>query len=285
MSIRTNLRLTSLVAVLGAWLLAALLLLRDEDEQVPYTRMVSETVSTDHLERAEGVRFYFGHNSVGMNVLDAVPDVYADRGLVPPRITDLSAGGEAGGDGIEHAYIGVNGDPLGKLEDFDARMRSGIGDRVDVALMKFCYVDITSETDVDALFAAYRDTLEQLQRDYPDVVFLHATVPLSTDPGWKSRVKRVLGRDDHMGPADNAARQRFNALVRDAYPAGRVYDIAAIESTEPDGSRSSGTSDGQTYYALYGGYAADPGHLNEAGAEIAAAHLLDLVGGVVARHP
>ncbi len=46
-------------------------------------------------------------------------------------------------------------------------MRSGIGQHVDVAMMKFCYVDITSGTDVNALFATYRETIAALERDFP----------------------------------------------------------------------------------------------------------------------
>ena len=43
--------------------------------------------------------------------------------------------------------------------------------------MKFCSLDITSSTDVDAIFARYRDTMAALERDFPDVTFIHVTVP------------------------------------------------------------------------------------------------------------
>jgi hypothetical protein len=47
-------------------------------------------------------------------------------------------------------------------------------------------------------------------------------------------------------------------------------DLAAIESTKPDGTRVSGRYDNQGYFALYDGYASDVGHLNAVGSKIAA---------------
>ena len=60
---------------------------------------------------------------------------------------------------VDHAFIGENGKPVLKIQDFDARMRSGVGEQVDVAMMKLCYIDIDSDTDVGALFATYRETV------------------------------------------------------------------------------------------------------------------------------
>ena len=287
MPVRTHLRLASLIAAIGASIVAGLLILREDDEPaVPFHRMVAASVTTDDLAAVDRVRVFFHHASVGMNVLDAIPGVYADLGLPAPRMELVEASdthvapavqqAPAGGF-LAHTYFGQNGDPMAKIRDFDARVRDGVGDQVDVAFMKFCYADVISGTDVDAVFEQYRSTMAALERDYPDVTFLHVTTPLSTDPGWKSKVKKLIGKDSHMGPADNLARQRLNDLMRSEYPADRLFDLAAIESTAPDGARSDGTTSGQTYYSLYEGYAADAGHLNEAGASVAAAHLLHLI--------
>lgn len=263
MPFRTILRAASLVAVLGAAGLAAVVTTRDEQLEVPVDRMVAAATSTDDLRTAGRQHVFFAHQSVGANLLAAMPGLYAERGLPVPAIQDVA--------------IGENGDPLGKVADFDSRIRGGVGDEVDVALMKFCYVDIDSRTDVKQVFATYRDTLAALQRDYPDVTFLHVTTPLTTDPGMRARVKKLLGRDPHTGPADNLARERMNELMRAEYPADRLFDLAAVESTKPDGERSTGTSGGRRYYSLWDGYAADAGHLNTAGATVASAHLLGLI--------
>lgn len=205
---------------------------------------------------------FFGHQSVGQDVLDGVRRL-AGQGEPVPAIRD--------------AAIGDNEDPLGKIEDFEARVRGGIGDQVEVAMMKLCYIDIDAGTDVEALFETYRSTLSALERDYPAVTFVHVTVPLTTERGPLSRLRARLGGSDRFGPAENLARERLNARIRDTYAADRLFDLAAVESTRPDGTRVRGSHAGSDYFALHDGYAADLGHLNAAGAEVAAAAWLRAV--------
>ncbi|HSN43537.1 MAG TPA: hypothetical protein VLR88_05715, partial [Propionibacteriaceae bacterium] len=66
---------------------------------------------------------------------------------------------------LAHAHVGTNGDPLGRINDFDARLRGGLGDQVDVAAMRLRDLDITAATDVSAVFARYRDTMAAQERD------------------------------------------------------------------------------------------------------------------------
>lgn len=211
------------------------------------------------LQKVAGMKSYFGHQSVGGNILGAIPGVFADFDLTAPPV--LEAPASVSGGGFLHNGIGANGNPQSKITDFAGKVRGGIGQKVDTAFMKFCYVDITAGSDVTSVFASYRDTMAALQREYPAVAFLYVTVPLTTN-----------------SPADNAARERFNALMRDRYgDSGRLFDLAAIESTRPDGTRVSGTHNGATYYALYSGYASDEGHLNTRGAKAAGSGLLDVI--------
>ena len=144
-------------------------------------------------------------------------------------------------------------------------MRHGMGRQVDVALMKFCWGDIGSDTDVDALFARYRDTMAALERDFPKVTFIHVTVPRTTEPGLFKELKvwleTLFGRRDALGQPANVARERLNALIRGEYAGRHLFDLAAIESTKPDGTRVSGSYDNQRYFALYDGYASDSGRL------------------------
>jgi hypothetical protein len=227
-------------------------------------------VSTDDLGKAARTRVFFGHQSVGGNVLGGVPAVFAAHGMSAPPIEDRrTAPGERGGL-IAHTAIGTNTEPLLKIRDFDTAIRAGMGAGVDVAMMKLCYIDIAADTDINALFAAYRDTMAALERDYPRVTFVKATVPLTTEPGTLAKIKGRLGRGGGVGTADNAARERLNELIRREYAQGQLFDLAAVESTAPDGSRVSGTQDGQPYFALYGDYATDEGHLNAEGSRRAA---------------
>jgi hypothetical protein len=230
---------------------------------------VASGITAGDLVRVLHTKVFFGHQSVGMNMLDGVRGVYTAHGMAAPPIGQGSAGPGSDDGFIGHAFIGDNGKPLLKIEDFAGKLRAGTGRRVGVAMMKFCYVDITSGTDVTAVFGSYRATMAALAREFPDVTFIHATVPLTTQPGLLSTVKSLL-TGGGAGAADNAARERLNALIRHDYAGDHLFDLAAIESTAPSGSRVTGTGDGQRYYTLYSGYAADSGHLNDEGAQVVA---------------
>jgi hypothetical protein len=238
---------------------------------------VESDIALDDLIKVSRTRVFFGHQSVGMNVLDGVPSVYAAHGMKAPPIEQGGTRPGADAGFIGHSFIGENEKPLVKIGDFDAKLRSGIGQQVDVAMMKLCYVDIMSNTDVDALFARYRETMAALERDLPNVTLVHVTVPLMTEQGSLSRLKSLLTSSGRFGPAENATRERLNALIRRDYAGGHLYDLAAVESTAPDGSRATGTYQGQRYYRLYDGYASDSGHLNGEGAQVAATAWLQAI--------
>lgn len=249
----------------------------DRPPGVPYA---SPTATDDDLSAVAASSILFAHQSVGVNVLDGISSVYADRGLPAPQIGD-PAGAAPGV--IAHIRIGANRDPFGKIDAFDALIRSGVGDRIDVAILKLCYEDVREGDDVAAIFAAYRDTLSQLRQDYPEVAFVAATVPLNIKRGPLGTVKDWVGRGDAYGPEHNVVRERFNTLVRDEYGGELLFDVAALESTAPDGVRITGMHEGDLYYALDKEYASDSGHLNEAGAAIVAEGFLAVMAQALRR--
>ena len=231
---------------------------------------LASEITTDELAKVSLTKVFFGHQSVGMNVLSGVPGVYAAHHMTVPAIEQGGTRPGADGGFVGHVFIGENEKPLLKIQDFGANMSSGIGQQVDVAMMKLCYVDIMSNTDVGTLFAAYRRTIAALERDLRKVTFIHVTVPLMTEQRLLSKLKSRLTGSSRYGPPDNTARERLNALIRREYAGGHLFDLAAVESTAPDGSRVMGTYQGQQYYRLYDGYAHDSGHLNGEGARVAA---------------
>lgn len=235
----------------------------------------------DQLIAAAGTRVFFAHQSVGRNILDALPDVYGERGVdAPPVVKDTAPRPEQGGY-IQHVNVGTNGDPLGKIREFDAIVRGGVGDTVDVAVLKLCYEDVrTDTTDVGTIFDTYAATIAALEQDYPEVTFLYATVPLTTERGPLGRVKALLGRGDRLGPEHNVERERLNEMLRTTFASsGRLFDIARLQSTTPDGARLVGERRGDPYEAMHEAYASDPGHLNAYGAARAAEAFLALVAG------
>jgi hypothetical protein len=269
---------TVLVAAVGV--LGWLVLFKDEEKPVASTvsgGVAVSQLSASDLTKVARTRVFFGHQSVGMNILDGVPAVFAAHGIQAPTVEPTRIAPDAGGGLIAHTTIGENTKPLQKIQDFETVIRDGMGKHIDVAVMKLCYIDIAPDTDVDALFAMYRSTMAALQRDYPQVTFVKATVPLTTDPGTLSKLKGKLTGGGGFGPAANAKRERLNELIRKAYAGDHLFDVAAVESTAPDGSRVSGTYQGQPYFALYDGYATDEGHLNVDGSRRAATAWLSAV--------
>lgn len=223
---------------------------------------------------------FFGHQSVGMNILSGVTAVYSAAGLEPPTMLE-SASAPPAVAAFAHAYIGENGSPSTKMAAFAAILRDGMGAWADIAFMKFCYVDVVAGSDVEALFAEYRVLASELEAEFPDVQFLHMTVPLTTEPGIKAKVMNLIGRGAD-GRADNVAREQYNARIRAQYAGtGRLVDVAALESTTPDGKRVSGSYQGHEYFALYEGYAADTGHLNATGERTVAEGLLAVIASTV----
>lgn len=252
------------VGVIGA---LAWRYLWDPQPTYPPSSSATVAISDDELAAAADTRVWFAHMSVGKNILAGVKGLYEGSEAASPSIVEVAPGsGEQLPQGpvLAHTLVGDNGHPLRKLATFDAMARAGLADQVDVAALKFCYLDIRWYSDVDEVFTAYRDTLSALERDYPDVRFLHLTVPVTTGPyGIKDHLKVLLGRDD------NAARERFNERIRATYPADQTYDIALIESTSPQGEPS---------LTLRPGYTNDGSHLNATGSALAAAGFLKALG-------
>lgn len=207
---------------------------------------------------------FFGHQSVGANLLDGIA-VLAAREGVPLRVIEVAAPFGAAPGTISHALVGANGDPAGKLESFARGLAAGPADAAQIALVKLCYADFGPDTDAAALFARYQAVFAELRARHPRTTFLHVTTPLTTvQAGVKGLAKRLLGRQPY-GLAENARREAYNDLLRAAYGGGPLFDLARVESTRPDGSRETVEQDGRAVPALVPAYTDDGGHLNDLG--------------------
>lgn len=221
-------------------------------------------------------RVYFAHQSVGANLLESLPGQY-DGGRLP--VLDPRDPRPAGAGYLLHERVGQNGDPRSKLAAFAAALRAGLGRDVDRAGLKFCYTDIDETTDVAALFAEYRQTIDALEREFPGVTFFHVTVPLTTVEGQAGGfVRHLLGRGSARGR--NAARTAFNRLLLAEYGSrGTVFDLAAAQSTRPDGSRATFRRAGDLVPALVPEYTDDGGHLNATGRAIVGRRFAEFLAG------
>jgi len=232
----------------------------------------------DDLKIVAQERVYFGHQSVGKNILDGLKELSAGE-RVPVTVTEVPQAAQLKGPGIGHLFVPENGDPMLKLANF--RKALGEGSPVDIALVKFCYVDIKADTDMRALFAAYQKTIDELRARNPRTTFVHVTLPLTTvQTGPKAWAKRLLGRAPY-GTIDNVKRDEYNTMLRRAY-AGRepIFDLARIESIAADGSQATVEWDGKTAPAMVPAYTDDGGHLNQVGRLRAAAEFVRVLAAV-----
>lgn len=226
------------------------------------------------LQTVSKARILFGHQSVGRNVLAGVQSLAQEAG-VPLRIEEPHGLPSDTRPGLFHALIGVNGDPSGKIAAFSQLLNRPERPAYDAAMMELCYEDFGRGAQGQAgLLERYAASVRDLSLARPDVRLVHVSVPLRSDPpGWKTTVKRFLGRETDED-ADNALRNAYNASLRARFAHAPLFDVAGVESTEPDGTRSSFVHNGDTVYTLALEYTTDGGHLNEAGRRRAAAEFL-----------
>jgi hypothetical protein len=225
------------------------------------------------LERVARLRVFFGHQSVGNNLLDGVQKLARSENVLlrlqeMPSATGVPAGV------LAHAHIAENGKPLLKMQSFSQAM-STPPTGVDVALMKLCYVDFNADTDAKVLFARYRETMDALKAKHPGTVFVHVTTPLTiAQTGPKAFFKRLIGRAPY-GSVENVRREEYNALLRQTYQ-GRepLFDLARIESRDPRGEAVMVEWQGKVVPAMAPALTDDGGHLNEAGKLLAGRELL-----------
>jgi hypothetical protein len=274
----TRRRCLCLVVAVGMTLCATAACGRDREMlPVPTVGQIMDSSSKHSANRASHARVFFAHQSVGSNTLEGLKALLKVSGTRWP-IASVEQGDPPQGPALLHATPGENGDPKSKMDGFAATLATLRADRPELAFMKFCFTDITYETDVDAVFSQYQSTIAKLKSEYPDVVFGHVTVPLATRVGGvKDRIKRLAGiavKED----LSNVRRTEFNRKLRTSFAGDPLLDLERVESTRPDGTREQSTVDGATAYALAPEYASDPwGHLNAPGAQLAARELLRFV--------
>lgn len=215
------------------------------------------------FRRLENVKIYFGHQSVGFNLIDGVKNELKQNPTIHLNINKLANPLDIS-PGLTHSQIGKNGRPKSKIDDFKKLIDSGLGEQIDIAGFKFCYADINNETDVNELFSYYRVTMDNLSIKYPKVKFVHFTVPIRTiRKDTKALINKFLGRD--LSVKNNHARQKFSNLLIQHYSENSIFDLAKTESTFPNGERQYVIENNETIYSMVNEYSNDGGHLSEYG--------------------
>ena len=217
-------------------------------------------------------KIYFGHQSVGFNIIDGMRDLMAEYPAIKLNIVETQDSKDFSSGIFGHSRVGQNLDTKIKINDFMNVLDHGVGREADAAALKFCYLDMSKDTDVAKVFTNYKMAVKQIREKYPDLTIIHFTEPLTiSKTSWKTWIKKVLGKKGFWEFDDNIQRNRYNEMLAKEY-AGKepIFDLARIESTKQDGTRQGFNLHGETYYSMVPEYTRDGGHLNEIGRKIVA---------------
>ncbi len=209
-------------------------------------------------------KIFFGHQSVGYNMIDGIETILKESSNIKLNIKKGKDLNLFISPVFAHNNNGSNRDPKSKIDAFCKAMEEGLGDKVDMAGFKFCYVDFEDGSDALEIFNYYKKKMDEITIKYPKVKIIHFTCPIrSLQKGPKGIIKKLLGKD--IGIKDNIARQEFNELLLKEYKGKAVFDLAKAESTYSDGSREYSEVDGKKIFTMIPAYTNDGGHLSKKG--------------------
>lgn len=221
-----------------------------------------QALSVEAIKKVAGKKIFFGHMSVGLNILDGLKDLQNEKPEFNNiNIIEMNSDPVIEQAGLYHQKVGYNAIPKGKCDMFESILSTNeIGKKFDIVMLKFCYVDFGKETDVKEIFEYYVRTVNNIKSKFPYLQIVHITVPLAVHSGGIKKSIKNLIYDD----MPNIKRNEFNILLKNEYEGkDPILDLAAVESTYPDGNREFFEHDGDVVYALIPGYTNDGGHLNE----------------------
>jgi len=233
-------------------------------------------INKDGIKALASKKIFFGHASVGYNILAGIKEITGNQDdFMSINIKETNKFDEINEPAIYHSINGKNGFPKLKCDNFkNLLIDKNLGEKLDIAFFKFCYVDFNDTSDIQEIFDYYSNTIIEIKSRYPHLKILHVTSPLyAYSFTFKSKIKNFL-----LGDISNIKRNQYNNLLKDKFKTvDRIYDLALIESTKPSGEREIFTYKGDEYFSLVKSYTNDGGHLNKYGQFIAARGLLEVL--------
>ncbi len=240
----------------------------------PDNKLLSKSVSELEWKKLSTKKIYFGHMSVGYNIIEGMKDIMKSNPAIKLNLQETTDLNNLNNGVFAHSRNGENMKPKTKVDAFVKAMDDGLAKQVNIAFFKFCYVDFNKDTDVRELFEYYKTTMSSLSKRYPQVTFIHATTPITTEGellNIKTRIKDIiktmLGRESTKQHfvAGNIKRHEFNTLLRKEFASTSIIDIERMESAKADGTSYSSKNGGTLHNSMVPAYTYDGGHLNENG--------------------
>ncbi len=108
-------------------------------------------------------KIFFGHQSVGNNIIQGIRELESEDPRLKLNIVKSADPQAVSGPAFVEFELGHNGSPQSKLDAFAAVLNQGMGAQGGIAILKFCYADIDTSTDIQNLFAAYRNEMNAFE--------------------------------------------------------------------------------------------------------------------------
>lgn len=253
------------------FLLTILLPLLLSCSEAPMQKKSRDTITTKNLNNSN---IFFGHQSVGNNILDGIKTLSVEDKL-PIVIIDNSVKSITPGKiNIFHKKIGKNEDPVSKIKDFSTSLNNLTKKvNVDIAMMKLCFYDFNKNTDVGEVFDKYKSTMNELKSEHKNITFIHITTPLvENSKTYKYYIKKLIGKEIY-NEATNKIRMEYNNLLLNEYDKKYIFDLAYVESVPENNDKNQRLSE----YLLRDEYTSDGGHLNERGQKVVSTELINFL--------
>ena len=117
------------------------------------------SLSDQALEKLALAKIYFGHQSVGSNIMEGVNDLMGQDPRLKLKIEETVTPSTFQGGVFSHGPVGKNENPASKIDDFADKINAGVGGRADIAFFKFCYIDVMADRNIDEIFSRYQKTM------------------------------------------------------------------------------------------------------------------------------
>jgi hypothetical protein len=227
---------------------------------------------------------YFGHQSVGSGVIAGVERLREEHAL-PLRVVRTGDPAAVTGPAFVHFFAGQNRDYASKNATVLRLLESRTRARRPIVILKYCSADISSSADSATMFEAYRDTVDTIQFEHPDVTVVHTTISLTTvETALEWRAKRFFGRPTRREAA--VARHRYNELVRSEFSGTEsIFDLAKVEAMQPDRMLAGFGAGGSVIETLAPDNTLDGAKLNVRCQRAAAEALLNVLSEVIEANP
>lgn len=227
---------------------------------------------------SKNLHLFFGHQSVGADLLCGLTELKEDIGAPVPELVELTEFECTQSNfTLVHTRVGTNGDPVSKLIAFRQLLDSSKLSTVDAALLKFCYVDVTTLSAARSLVNTYASFMEELTKRHSRLRIVHCTIPLRLLPsGPYAFLRRAMGHQ-HPQYQANLAREWFNEQLRSEHAGDDLFDLALLESTSRSGQRCMHDIGGDRVPSLAPEWTSDGGHLNECGRKMLATEFFNFL--------